>query len=208
LTVTALLVPADLAKGIGREVEAALALPHLAARRKQGISECADLFFRLAQQVQGKPLGRARSDAGQAFELIDQPGQGTGEAAQRSAAGGTNLGGLIRRRAGAGLGVGAQAGAAQISSGEARSLQHRAAEIHAPPAAPFGPQALEVGAVQVEAIEPEACDVEGFEGLDPVEAHHHPGLLAGHHQLHGLAVVLAFALAALEDVWEGCRDDA
>jgi hypothetical protein len=59
-------------------------LPHLAAGRQQGIGEAADLFFRLAQQVQGQALGRAGSDARQSFELVDQPGQGSGETAQRT----------------------------------------------------------------------------------------------------------------------------
>jgi len=44
---------ADLTEGFGGEVEAALALAHLAAGGEQGIGEGADLFFRLAQQMQG-----------------------------------------------------------------------------------------------------------------------------------------------------------
>jgi hypothetical protein len=63
-------------------VEAALALAHLAAGGEQSIGKGADLFFRLAQQMQGQALGGAGADARQALELVDQPGQGTGEAAQ------------------------------------------------------------------------------------------------------------------------------
>jgi hypothetical protein len=55
-------------------VEAALALTHLAAGRQQGIGKGMDLFFRLAQQVQGQPLGGARTNAWQPFKLLDQPG--------------------------------------------------------------------------------------------------------------------------------------
>ena len=39
----------------------------------------------LAQQMQGQPLCRARADAGQPLELINQSGQGAGEAAQGAA---------------------------------------------------------------------------------------------------------------------------
>jgi hypothetical protein len=74
-------------------VEAAAALPHLAAGRQQGIGEGADLLLRLAQQMEGQPLGGAGPDARQPLELIDQAGQGPGEAAQGSAADGLNLGG-------------------------------------------------------------------------------------------------------------------
>ena len=75
-------------------METALALPYLAPGRQQGVGEGADLLFRLAQQVQGQPLGRARTDAGQPFELLNQPGQGARKAAQESAAGGANLGAI------------------------------------------------------------------------------------------------------------------
>ena len=68
-------------------MEAAPALAHLAAGRQQGIGKGADLLLRLAEQMQGQPLGGARPDAGQPLELVDQPGQGSGEAAQRSGAG-------------------------------------------------------------------------------------------------------------------------
>ncbi|KAF0652772.1 photosystem II PsbP protein [Cyanobium sp. Copco_Reservoir_LC18] len=60
------------------------ALAHLAAGRQQGIGEAADLLLGLAQQVQGQALGRAGPDAGESFELVDQPGQGSGETAQRT----------------------------------------------------------------------------------------------------------------------------
>lgn len=49
----ALRLEADLTEGFGGEVEAALALADLAAGGEQGIGEGADLFFRLAQQMQG-----------------------------------------------------------------------------------------------------------------------------------------------------------
>jgi hypothetical protein len=77
-------------------VEAAAALAHLAAGRQQGVGEGADLLLRLAQQVKGKPLGGAGPDARQPLELIDQSGQGPGEAAQESAAVLMNLGGWQR----------------------------------------------------------------------------------------------------------------
>ena len=73
-------------------MEAAGALAHLAAGRQQGISEGLDLLGGLAQHVQSQPLGRARADAGQALELINQSGQGAGEAAQGPGAVGGNLG--------------------------------------------------------------------------------------------------------------------
>jgi hypothetical protein len=72
-------------------VEAAAALAHLAAGGQQGVGEGADLLLRLAQQMQGQPLGGAWPDARQTLELIDQTGQGSGEAAQKSAADGPNL---------------------------------------------------------------------------------------------------------------------
>ncbi len=67
-------------------MKAAPALAHLAAGRQQGVGEGADLLLRLAQQVQGQPLGGARTDARKPLELIDQAGQGSGEAAQLSIA--------------------------------------------------------------------------------------------------------------------------
>jgi hypothetical protein len=76
-------------------VEAAAALAHLTAGGQQSLGKGADLLLRLAQQMQGKPLGGAGPDAGQPLELIDQPGQGSGEAAQESAAGRWNLGGTL-----------------------------------------------------------------------------------------------------------------
>ena len=68
-------------------MEATAALAHLAAGRQQGIGEGADLLLRLAQQVEGQPLGSAGPDARQPLKLIDQAGQGPGEAAQGSACG-------------------------------------------------------------------------------------------------------------------------
>jgi hypothetical protein len=73
-------------------VKAALALTHLAASCQHRIGEGADLLFGLAQQMQGQPLGGARSDARQSLELVDQPGQGSGETAQGRSAGAANLG--------------------------------------------------------------------------------------------------------------------
>jgi hypothetical protein len=64
-------------------MEAAPALAHLAAGGQQGVSEAADLLLRLAQQMQGQALGRARADARQPLELLDQPGQGAGVTAHR-----------------------------------------------------------------------------------------------------------------------------
>lgn len=64
---------------------AALALAHLAFGGQQGIGEGLDLLAGLAQQVQGQALGCARTDARQSLELIDQSGQGAGEAAQGAA---------------------------------------------------------------------------------------------------------------------------
>jgi hypothetical protein len=63
-------------------MKAAAALTHLAAGRQQRLRERPDLLLRLAQQMQGQPLGRARPDARKALELIDQTSQGSGEAAQ------------------------------------------------------------------------------------------------------------------------------
>lgn len=73
-------------------MEAAAALTHLAAGSDQRIREGLDLVFGLSQQVQGQALGGARADPRQALELIDQPRQGPGEAAQESAASDDNLG--------------------------------------------------------------------------------------------------------------------
>lgn len=73
-------------------MEAALALAHLAAGRQQRVGEGLDLLAGLTQQVQGQSLGGARADAGQALELLDQPRQGSGEAAQRRGARVANLG--------------------------------------------------------------------------------------------------------------------
>jgi hypothetical protein len=74
-------------------VKTALALTHLAAGRQQGIGEAAGLFGGLVQQVQRQPLGRAGANARQPLELLNQPGQGSGVAAQGSAAAESNLGG-------------------------------------------------------------------------------------------------------------------
>ncbi len=64
---------------------AALALPYLALGRQQGIGKGLDLLAWLAQQMQGQALRRARPNAGQPLELINQSGQGAGEAAQGAA---------------------------------------------------------------------------------------------------------------------------
>jgi hypothetical protein len=68
-------------------------LPHLGAGGQQGIGEGADLLLGLAQQMEGQTLGSARTDAWQSLELVDQPGQGSGETAQGSGASKWNLGG-------------------------------------------------------------------------------------------------------------------
>ena len=65
---------ADVAEGVCGKVTAALALSHLLPCREQGISEGAALLLRLAQQMQSQALGCARTDAGQPFKLLDQPG--------------------------------------------------------------------------------------------------------------------------------------
>lgn len=75
-------------------MEARLTLTHLAAGLEKGLREGLDLLRRLPQQVQSQALGRAGTDAGQALELIDQPGQRSGEAAQGLGASDRNLGGL------------------------------------------------------------------------------------------------------------------
>ena len=64
---------------------AALALPHLALGGEQGIGEGLDLLAWLAEQVEGQALRGARTNARQSLELIDQSGQGAGEAAQGAA---------------------------------------------------------------------------------------------------------------------------
>ena len=46
--------------------------------------------------MQGQALGRARANAWQSLELIDQSGQGAGEAAQGTGSSGGNLGGAAR----------------------------------------------------------------------------------------------------------------
>ena len=79
-------------------MEAAPALAHLAAGGKQGLGERLNLLTGLAKQVQGQALGGAGPDAGQALELLDQPCQGSGEAAQRPGAGIVNLGRAFPRR--------------------------------------------------------------------------------------------------------------
>ena len=91
LAIAALGVAADLAERLSRQMKAAAALAHLAAGRQQGIGKGADLLFGLAQQVQCQTLGGARTDARQPLELVDQPGQRAREAAQVSAASGSNL---------------------------------------------------------------------------------------------------------------------
>jgi photosystem II oxygen-evolving enhancer protein 2 len=98
-------------------MEAAAALAHLAAGREQGVGEGADLLLGLAQQVQGQTLGGARPDAGQPLELVDQPGQGAGEAAQRSQAWIRNLGSPAAR--------GENASSSPLPMGLHRRFPHR-----------------------------------------------------------------------------------
>jgi hypothetical protein len=86
-------------------VEAAAALSHLAAGRQQGVGEGADLLLWLAQEVKRQPLGRAGPDSRQPFELIDQSGEGSGEAAQESAAELPNLGARLAQQGGIELGT-------------------------------------------------------------------------------------------------------
>jgi hypothetical protein len=95
----ALRVAADLTERLSGEVVTALALAHLAAGGQQGVGEGADLVLRLAQQVKGQALGRARADARQPLELLDQAGQGTGIAAQERFAIGGNVGPAASRMA-------------------------------------------------------------------------------------------------------------
>ena len=90
--VAALGVAADLTFRISGEVETGLALAHLGAGRQQSVSELMNLLLRLVQQMQREPLGRARADAGQTLELINQSSQRFGEAAQGSAADAGNVG--------------------------------------------------------------------------------------------------------------------
>ena len=65
-------------------MKAGLALANLGSCRQQGICKAADLFFRLPEQVQGQSLRGAGTDPRQSLELINQPRQGSGEAAQSS----------------------------------------------------------------------------------------------------------------------------
>jgi hypothetical protein len=90
-------VAADVTQGFGGKVKADAALTHLAAGRQQGISEAADLFLRLTQQVECQPLGGAGTYTRQPFELVDQPGQGSGVTAQGFVAAGLNLGSPMLR---------------------------------------------------------------------------------------------------------------
>jgi hypothetical protein len=73
-------------------METLAAVTHLAAGGQQGIGEGTDLLLGLTQQVQGQALRRARTDARQTLELVDQPGEGSGEAAQRTVEAGRTLG--------------------------------------------------------------------------------------------------------------------
>jgi len=61
-------------------------MPDLRSCRQQCIGKTADLILWLAKQVQSQPLCSARPNARQPFELIDQPCQWAGKAAQNSLA--------------------------------------------------------------------------------------------------------------------------
>ena len=80
--VTAFKVAADLAFRFSGKVKTGLALAHLSAGGQQRIRKLMDLLLRLIEQMEGQSLGGSRPDAGQAFKLIDQPGQRSSEAAQ------------------------------------------------------------------------------------------------------------------------------
>ena len=82
LAVAALRISANLAKRIGREVIAALALTHLGPSCEQSIRKLVDLLLRLIQQVQSKTLSRSWPNTRESLKLIDQSGQRSSEAAQ------------------------------------------------------------------------------------------------------------------------------
>ena len=65
---------------------AGLAVANLRSCRQKCIGKAADLLLRLAKQMQGQSLRSAWSDSRQPLELIDQPCQWAGEAAQNSVA--------------------------------------------------------------------------------------------------------------------------
>jgi hypothetical protein len=79
-------------RGSGGEVKTALALANLGAGRKECVSELLDLILGLVQQIQGKSLGRARANARQTLELINQPRQRSSKSAQESGATEATLG--------------------------------------------------------------------------------------------------------------------
>jgi len=58
----------------------------LCSRCQECIGKTVDLLLRLAKQMQGQSLGSAWSNTRQPLELIDQPCQWAGEAAQNSLA--------------------------------------------------------------------------------------------------------------------------
>lgn len=65
---------------------AGLAMANLRSRRQECIGKTADLLLRLAKQMQGQSLGSAWANTRQPLELIDQPCQWAGKAAQNSLA--------------------------------------------------------------------------------------------------------------------------
>jgi hypothetical protein len=54
-------------------METGLAFPHLTPCSKERISKAMDLLFWLAQQMEGQPLCGPWTNAGETFELVDQP---------------------------------------------------------------------------------------------------------------------------------------
>jgi hypothetical protein len=101
--------------------------------------------------VKSQPLGGARANAWQALELIDQSGQGAGEAAQGPGAGGGNLGvphgcgeaGTVQGpplQSGAGEFYPVGDGAPQIGAAQARPVK-----VHLSPLPMGGIQLIEIG---------------------------------------------------------------
>ena len=76
-------------------MKTAFALANLGAGRKECVSELLDLILGLVQQIQGKSLGRARANARQTLELINQPRQRSSKSAQESGATAAILGRMV-----------------------------------------------------------------------------------------------------------------
>jgi hypothetical protein len=78
------LVLADAAGGIGRQVEADLALAHGLLDLADGFGQRQGVLVGGAQQVEGEPLRGPLTDAGQARQLGDQPIDGWSEQNSRA----------------------------------------------------------------------------------------------------------------------------